>query len=62
MFWVTAKVSPREIVKTNLYYSLVRTYLAKINLCENYITYRIRVPKRYVTYMGRVNRLLRSVT
>ena len=58
---VTTTVSPREIVKSNLCESLIRTNLAKINFCENYITYRIRVPKRYVTYMGRNIHLLRSV-
>ena len=32
------------IVKTHLYYSLIRTNLAKINICEKYIKYRIKVP------------------
>ena len=33
----------------------------KINPCENYIRYRITVPKLYVRYMGRNISLLRSV-
>ena len=66
----TAKVSTREIIKINLNVSLTRTNLAKLNLCKNYITYRIIATKHYVSGMGRdiryyesiiTNRFLRSV-
>ena len=35
MYLATAKVSPHEIVKTNLNYYLIKTNLAKINLHED---------------------------
>ena len=47
----------KQIVKTNLCKSLIRTSLAKKNFCENYLRYKITVPKRYVTYID-INILL----
>ena len=56
-----AKVNSREIVKTNLYWSILRTDPAKVNICENNIRCRIAVQKFYAIYMDRNIRLTRSV-
>ena len=63
IYLAATKASPHVFVETDLYQSLLRTKLAKINLCKNCIRYRItgiRVPKHFVMYMGKDMRLLRS--